>query len=44
MTEQEIMQGLIGESGFAPIPITVSIAHFMGAWDDSNYHCVFVGN
>lgn len=34
----------IYDPAFGPIPLTVSIAHFLDAWDDSNYHCVFVGN
>ena len=33
----------IYDPAFGPIPLTVSIAHFLDAWDDSNYHCVFVG-
>ena len=32
------------DPAFGPIPITVSIAHFLDAWEDSNYHCVFVSN
>ena len=31
------------DPAFGPIPITVSIAHFLDAWEDSNYHCVFIG-
>ena len=31
------------DPAFGPIPITVSIAHFLDAWEDSHYHCVFVG-
>ena len=30
------------DPAFGPIPITVSIAHFLDAWEDSNYHCVFI--
>lgn len=32
------------DPAFGPIPLTVSIAHFLDAWEDSNYHCVFVSN
>ena len=32
------------DPAFDPIPITVSIAHFLDAWEDSDYHCVFVSN
>ena len=32
------------DPAFGPIPITVSIAHFLDAWEDSDYHCVFVSN
>lgn len=28
------------DPAFGPIPLSVSIAHFMDAWADSNYHCV----
>ena len=31
------------DPAFGTIPLTVSIAHFLDAWEDSNYHCVFVG-
>ena len=30
------------DPAFGPIPITVTIAHFLDAWEDSGYHCVFV--
>ena len=30
------------DPAFGPIPLTVSIAHFLDAWEDSNYHCVFI--
>ena len=32
------------DPSFGPIPLTVSIAHFLDAWEDSNYHCVLVSN
>ena len=32
------------DPAFGPIPLTVSIAHFMDAWADSDYHCVLVGS
>lgn len=32
------------DPAFGPIPITVSIDHFLDAWEDSDYHCVFVSN
>ena len=32
------------DPAFGPIPITVSIAHFLDAWEDSNYHCVLVSD
>ena len=32
------------DPAFGPIPITVSIAHFLDTWEDSDYHCVFVSN
>ena len=32
------------DPAFGPIPLTVSIAHFLDAWEDSNYHCVLVSN
>lgn len=31
------------DPAFGPVPLTVTIAHFLDAWADSNYHCVFVG-
>ena len=31
------------DPAFGPVPLTVSIAHFLDAWEDSNYHCVLVG-
>lgn len=31
------------DPAFGPVPLTVTIAHFLDAWEDSNYHCVFVG-
>ncbi|MBR4734533.1 MAG: sigma-70 family RNA polymerase sigma factor [Bacteroidales bacterium] len=30
------------DPAFGPIPITVTIAHFLDAWEDSDYHCVLV--
>lgn len=30
------------DPAFGPIPLTVSIARFLDAWDDSGYHCVMV--
>ncbi|MBQ9184718.1 MAG: sigma-70 family RNA polymerase sigma factor [Bacteroidales bacterium] len=30
------------DPAFGPIPLSVSIAHFMDAWADSNYHCVLI--
>lgn len=30
------------DPAFGPIPLTVSIAHFLDAWEDSNYHSVFI--
>ena len=30
------------DPAFGPIPLPVSIAHFMDAWADSNYHCVLI--
>jgi len=30
------------DPAFSPIPLTVSIAHFLDAWEDSNFHCVFI--
>ena len=32
------------DPAFGPIPLTVSIAHFLDAWEDSNYHCVLVSS
>ena len=31
------------DPAFGPIPLTVTIAHFLDAWEDSNYHCVLIG-
>lgn len=31
------------DPAFGPIPLTVSVAHFLDAWEDSNYHCVLIG-
>ena len=31
------------DPAFGPVPLTVTIAHFLDAWEDSNYHCVLVG-
>ena len=31
------------DPAFGPVPITVTIAHFLDAWEDSNYHCVLIG-
>lgn len=31
------------DPAFGPVPLTVTIAHFLDAWEDSNYHCVFIG-
>ena len=30
------------DPAFGEIPLTVSIAHFLDAWEDSNYHCVLI--
>ncbi len=30
------------DPAFGPIPLPVSIAHFLDAWSDSNYYCVFI--
>lgn len=30
------------DPAFGPIPLTVSIARFLDAWEDSNYHCILV--
>ncbi len=30
------------DPAFGPVPLTVSIAHFLDAWEDSNYHCVVI--
>lgn len=30
------------DPSFGPVPLTVTIAHFLDAWEDSNYHCVFI--
>ena len=30
------------DPAFGPIPLTVSIAHFLDAWEDSNYHCILI--
>ena len=31
------------DPSFGPIPLTVTIAHFLDAWEDSNCHCVIIG-
>lgn len=31
------------DPAFGPIPLPVSIAHFLDAWADSNYYCVMIG-
>jgi RNA polymerase sigma factor (sigma-70 family) len=31
------------DPAFGPVPLTVTIAHFLDAWEDSKYHCVFIG-
>lgn len=31
------------DPAFGPIPLSVSIAHFMDAWEDSNYYCILIG-
>ena len=31
------------DPAFGPIPLSVSIAHFLDAWEDSDYHCVLIG-
>lgn len=31
------------DPAFGPVPLTVTIAHFLDAWEDSNYHCVLIG-
>ena len=31
------------DPAFGPIPLSVSVAHFLDAWEDSNYHCVLIG-
>lgn len=33
----------IFDPSFGPIPLTVTIAHFLDAWEDSNGHCVIIG-
>lgn len=30
------------DPAFGPIPLSVSVAHFLDAWADSNYHCVLI--
>ena len=30
------------DPAFGPIPLSVSIAHFLDAWADSDYHCVMI--
>jgi hypothetical protein len=30
------------DPAFGPIPLSVSIAHFLDAWEDSNYYCVMI--
>lgn len=30
------------DPAFGPIPLSVTIAHFMDAWADSDYHCVLI--
>jgi RNA polymerase sigma factor (sigma-70 family) len=30
------------DPAFGSVPLTVSITHFLDAWEDSNYHCVLV--
>jgi len=30
------------DPAFGPIPLTVTIAHFLDAWEDSHYHCVLI--
>lgn len=31
------------DPAFGPIPLSVTVAHFLDAWEDSNYHCVLIG-
>lgn len=31
------------DPAFGPIPLSVSVANFLDAWADSNYHCVLIG-
>ena len=31
------------DPAFGPIPLSVSVAHFLDAWADSNYHCILIG-
>lgn len=33
----------IFDPALGPVPLTVTIAHFLDAWADSNYHCVLIG-
>ena len=33
----------IYDPSFGPVPLSVTIAHFLDAWADSDYHCVLVG-
>ena len=30
------------DPALGPIPLNVTIAHFLDAWEDSNYHCVLI--
>ena len=32
------------DPAFGEIPLTVSIAHFLDAWEDSDYHCVLISH
>ena len=32
------------DPAFGPIPLTVTIAHFLDAWEDSDNHCVYVSH
>ena len=31
------------DPAFGAVPLTVTLAHFLDAWADSNYHCVLIG-
>ncbi|MBR5702683.1 MAG: sigma-70 family RNA polymerase sigma factor [Bacteroidales bacterium] len=33
---------ILFDPAFGEIPLTVTIAHFLDAWEDSNYHCVLI--